>query len=110
VVLVEIAEGAHRGRGESVPYGRYGETIAGSMAEIESLRGDLEAGLGRRELERAMKPGAARNAIDCALWDLEAKQSGRSAAELAGVPPLQPVTTAYTLSLDTVDNMRIGRC
>ena len=105
VVLVEIAEGAHRGRGECVPYGRYGETSAGSIEEVESLRGKLEAGLGRRELQGAMKPGAARNALDCALWDLEAKQSGRSAAELAGLPTLQPVTTAYTLSLATVDNM-----
>lgn len=105
VVLVELADGPHRGRGECVPYGRYNETIAGSMAEIESLRGALEAGLDRRDLQGAMKAGAARNAVDCALWDLEAKQSDRSAAELAGLAPLQPVTTAYTLSLDTVDNM-----
>ena len=105
VVLVEIADGPHRGRGECVPYGRYDETIAGTMAEIDSLRGDLEAGLNRHDLQGAMKAGAARNAIDCALWDLEAKQGGHSAAKLAGLSPLLPVTTAYTLSLDSVENM-----
>ncbi|HEY7689231.1 MAG TPA: dipeptide epimerase, partial [Dongiaceae bacterium] len=88
VVSVEIAEGGHRGRGECVPYGRYGETIAGSIAEIEALRGDLERGLERRELQGRMKAGAARNAVDCALWDLEAKRAGRRASELAGLPAL----------------------
>jgi L-alanine-DL-glutamate epimerase-like enolase superfamily enzyme len=105
VVLVEIAEGAYRGRGECVPYGRYGETIATSVAEIESLRPALEAGLSRETLQNAMKPGAARNAVDCALWDLEAKQNGRRAATLAGLPALKPVTTAYTLSLGSVESM-----
>jgi L-alanine-DL-glutamate epimerase-like enolase superfamily enzyme len=105
VVSVEIAEGGHRGRGECVPYGRYGETIAGSIAEIEALRGDLERGLERRELQGRMKAGAARNAVDCALWDLEAKRAGRRASELAGLPALKPVTSAYTLSLGTVESM-----
>jgi L-alanine-DL-glutamate epimerase-like enolase superfamily enzyme len=105
VVLVEIADAAHRGRGECVPYGRYGETIATSIAEIESLRPALEAGLSRKDLQVRMKPGAARNAVDCALWDLEAKQSGQSASALAGLPALKPVTTAYTLSLGSVENM-----
>ena len=105
VVVVEIADGAHRGRGECVPYGRYGETIAKSIAEIESLREALEAGLSREALQNKMKPGAARNAVDCALWDLTAKQSGRSAAALAGLSALKPVTTAYTLSLGSVESM-----
>jgi L-Ala-D/L-Glu epimerase len=105
VVLVEIADGAHRGRGECVPYGRYGETIATSIAEIESLRPALEAGLSREALQSKMKPGAARNAVDCALWDLAAKQSGRGAAALAGLSALKPVTTAYTLSLGSVESM-----
>jgi L-alanine-DL-glutamate epimerase-like enolase superfamily enzyme len=105
VVLVEIADGAHRGRGECVPYGRYGETIAGAMVEIEAQRGALEKGLSRRDLQSAMKPGAARNGVDCALWDLEAKQSGQSVGKLAGLPALKPVTTAYTLSLGSVDSM-----
>jgi L-Ala-D/L-Glu epimerase len=105
VVLVEIADGSHRGRGECVPYGRYGETIAGSIAEIEALRGALEEGLSRPELQKAMQAGAARNAIDCALWDLEAKQSGRTAAELAGLPAPKAVTTAFTLGLGSVNSM-----
>lgn len=105
VVLVEIAEDAYRGRGECVPYGRYGETIATSIAEIESLRPALEAGLSREALQNKMQPGAARNAVDCALWDLEAKQNGCRAATLAGLPALKPVTTAYTLSLGSVESM-----
>jgi L-alanine-DL-glutamate epimerase-like enolase superfamily enzyme len=105
VVLVEIAEGTHRGRGECLPYERYGETVAKSIAELESLRAPLEAGLGRKELQDRVKSPAARNAVDCALWDLEAKQSGRSVAALAGLPALKPVTTAYTLSLGSVESM-----
>ena len=105
VVVVEIVDGAHRGRGECVPYGHYGETIANSIAAIESLRPALEAGLSREELQARMKPGAARNAADCALWDLAAKQSGRGAAALAGLSLLKPVTTAYTLSLSSVESM-----
>jgi L-alanine-DL-glutamate epimerase-like enolase superfamily enzyme len=108
VILVEIADGAHRGRGECMPYGRYGETIAKSMAEIESLRPALEAGLSREDLQLRMKPGAARNAVDCALWDLAAKLSGRRAAALAGLPALKPVTTAYTLSLGSVESMAVA--
>ena len=106
VVVVEIADGAHRGRGECVPYGRYSETVAKSITEIESLRPALEAGLSREDLQKKMKPGAARNAVDCAFWDLAAKQSGRSAAALAGLSALKPVTTAYTLSLGSVESMK----
>jgi L-alanine-DL-glutamate epimerase-like enolase superfamily enzyme len=105
VVLVEIGEGEHRGLGECVPYPRYGETVAGAIAAIEALRPRLEAGLDRAELQAALPAGAARNAVDCALWDLEAKRTGRPVVELAGLDALQPVTTAYTLSLDTVENM-----
>jgi L-alanine-DL-glutamate epimerase-like enolase superfamily enzyme len=105
VVTVEIAEGPHRGRGECVPYPRYGETIPAAIAAIEAARGAIEAGLDRAGLQAAMKPGAARNAVDCALWDLEAKRAGKSAAALAGLPPLKPAVTAYTLSLDSAENM-----
>ena len=105
VVVAEIRDGDHVGRGECVPYGRYGETIAGVIDGIERLRGALEAGLDRQALQSKLAAGAARNAVDCALWDLAAKQTGRSAAELANLPPPMPVTTAYTLSLDSVDNM-----
>jgi len=105
VVVVEIAEGAHRGRGECVPYPRYGESIEGAMAQIEALREELESGLDRAGLQQALPPGAARNAVDCALWDLESKRAGRRAWELAGLPRPQPTVTAYTLSLDTVEKM-----
>jgi L-alanine-DL-glutamate epimerase-like enolase superfamily enzyme len=102
VVVAEIGDGTHIGRGEAVPYRRYGETIEGVIAEIEAApfgSGDRDA------LRRAMKPGAARNAIDCALWDLEAKRKGVPAWRLAGLPRPGAVTTAYTISLDTPDAM-----
>lgn len=101
VVLVEARDGSALGRGECVPYPRYNETVAGALADIAALpRGTDRAGL-----QKAMKPGAARNAVDCALWDLEAKQSGIPAWKLAGVPEPQPVVTAYTLSLGDADAM-----
>jgi L-alanine-DL-glutamate epimerase-like enolase superfamily enzyme len=104
-VTARLEEGAHAGRGECVPYARYGETVEGVVAAIEALRPRLEAGLDRAELQSALPPGAARNAVDCALWDLEAKRAGTSVAALAGLPAPGPVTTAYTLSLDTVEAM-----
>jgi L-alanine-DL-glutamate epimerase-like enolase superfamily enzyme len=105
VVVVEIREGAHVGRGECVPYPRYSETIAGATAAIEALRPQIERGVDRPALQIALKAGAARNAVDCALWDLEAKIAGRPAWQLAGLAPPQPAITAYTLSLDSVENM-----
>jgi L-alanine-DL-glutamate epimerase-like enolase superfamily enzyme len=105
VVLVEIGEGEHIGHGECVPYPRYGETVPGAIDAIEALRPRLEAGMDRAELQAALPHGAARNAVDCALWHLEAKLAGLSVAELVGLDALQPVTTAYTVSLDTVENM-----
>ena len=105
-VLVEIRDGVAAGRGECVPYARYGETVDSVVASIEALRGELEAGLGREALAGAMAPGAARNAIDCALWDLEAKRTGRRAWESASEPSPGPVVTAYTLGLDEPDAMR----
>jgi L-alanine-DL-glutamate epimerase-like enolase superfamily enzyme len=105
VVVAELGAGKARGRGECVPYARYGETVASVTAAIEALRPQIEAGLTRAGLQVAMAPGAARNALDCAYWDLEAKTSGRRAAEIAGLPPLRPVTTAYTISIGTPDEM-----
>jgi len=105
VVTVTLAAGGVAGRGEAVPYARYGESVDGVIAAIENLRPRLAAGLDRLELQTAVPPGAARNAVDCALWDLAAKQAGRSVAALAGVPVPKPVTTAYTLSLDSVAAM-----
>ena len=105
VVLVEIADGAVAGRGECLPYPRYGETIDGAIAAIEEMRPQIEDGLGREALQTAMRPGAARNAVDCALWDLEAKHARRPAWQLAGLAQPRPATTAYTLSLGSIETM-----
>jgi len=99
VVTVELRDGGHRGRGECVPYARYGETADGVVAAIEAMRPLLRRGLDRAALQAAMPAGAARNALDCASWDLSAKQSGRRVHELAGLAVPQPVVTAYTISL-----------
>ena len=101
VITVTLARGEHAGRGEAVPYGRYGESIASVTNQINSVRDAVEAGMDRQALQSALPPGAARNAIDCALWDLEAKQAGVRAWTLAGLSRLDPVKTAYTISLDT---------
>ncbi|HET7847486.1 MAG TPA: N-acetyl-D-Glu racemase DgcA [Pseudolabrys sp.] len=100
VVVATLSDGIHRGRGECVPYARYGETVDDVLAAIEGLRPTIARGLGRTGLQTAMPPGAARNALDCAFWDLEARRSGRRVHELAGLPAPRPLTTAYTISLD----------
>jgi L-Ala-D/L-Glu epimerase len=105
VVVAEIRDGAHRGRGEAVPYARYGETVAGVLDQIEAVRGRIEAGAGRAELQGLMPPGAARNALDCALWDLEAKRAGVRAWTLAGRARLDPVKTCFTISLRSPEAM-----
>jgi L-alanine-DL-glutamate epimerase-like enolase superfamily enzyme len=99
VVVAELDDGAHRGRGECVPYGRYGETPDGIVAAIVAMRQPLRKGGGRAALQAAMPPGAARNALDCALWDLEAKKARQRAHQLAGLAAPTPRVTAYTLSL-----------
>jgi L-alanine-DL-glutamate epimerase-like enolase superfamily enzyme len=103
VVLVEVGDGPHRGRAECVPYKRYGETPEGVVADI--LRHD-GASLDRAALQGLMPAGAARNGLDCALWDLEAKCAGAPAWRLAGLAEPSPVTTCYTLSLGTPESMR----
>jgi L-alanine-DL-glutamate epimerase-like enolase superfamily enzyme len=105
VVVATIREAGFAGRGECVPYARYGETVETVTAAILAMAGPLATGIDRSMLRQAMPAGAARNAVDCALWDLEAKRSGRSAAEIAGLPRLEPVETAYTLSLASPDEM-----
>ena len=99
VVVAELSDGQARGRGECVPYARYGESIESVMTQINAMRPQLEAGLDRSALQTAMPPGAARNALDCALWDLEAKRRGRPVHEVAGLPAPHALTTAYTISL-----------
>ncbi len=105
VVVVTIREGAFEGRGECVPYPRYGESVEGVVQAIEPCRPAIAQGLDRADLQALLPPGAARNALDCALWDLEAKISGRNAAELAGLPPLHAVGTAFTISLAAPEEM-----
>lgn len=105
VVLVELRQSGSRGVGECVPYARYGETCASVTAQIESLRQAIQQGMDRVQLQQAMPPGAARNALDCALWDLQAKLSQKRAWELTGLPAPKPLVTAYTLSLDSPPNM-----
>jgi len=99
VVVAELSDGTHTGRGECVPYARYGETVEGVAAAIAGLRPALAGGLDRAALQRALPAGAARNALDCAFWDIEAKRAGRPAHVLAGLPPPRPLVTAYTISL-----------
>ncbi len=99
VIVAELSDGRHRGRGECVPYARYDESIDSVSAQIEAMRPRLTSGLTRTALQDAMPPGAARNALDCAFWDLEAKRAGLPVHELAGLPAPQPVTTAFTISL-----------
>ncbi len=99
VVTAELRDGIHRGRGECVPYARYGETPEGLVAAIEAMRPALRNGLDRAALQAAMPAGAARNALDCAYWDLNAKQTGRRVHELAGLATPKPLVTAYTISL-----------
>ena len=105
VVVAELSDGIHRGRGESVPYARYGETPDGIVAAIEAMRPALQQGLDRAALQRAMPAGAARNALDCAYWDVNAKQKGHRVHDLAGIPGVVPVTTAYTISLASAVEM-----
>lgn len=105
VVMAEIRDGNATGRGECVPYARYGESVEGVMATINSVRHVIVAGITREALQDLLPSGAARNALDCAMWDLEAKRTGRRAYDLAGLPAPLPVTTAYTISLDTPEAM-----
>jgi L-alanine-DL-glutamate epimerase-like enolase superfamily enzyme len=102
VLTVRVTRGGVTGWGECVPYARYGETLGSVTAQIESLPQDIT----RDALQGALPAGAARNAVDCALWDLEAKQSGRRVWQLAGLPKPGPEIVTYTLSLDTPENMR----
>jgi len=108
VLTVEISSEGCKGRGECVPYPRYGESIESVTRQIEWMANELthlEPAMNRAVLAERMPAGAARNALDCALWDLEAKRSGRAVWEIAGIAPPKPVVTAYTLSLDKPQRM-----
>ncbi|MBX5150502.1 dipeptide epimerase [Rhizobium lentis] len=99
VISCEVTEEGAQGHGECVPYRRYGETMESVLAQIEAARPLIESGISRDDLLSAMPPGAARNAVDCALWDLEAKRTGQTVAARLGLTALKPLTTAYTISL-----------
>lgn len=105
VVVVELKDGDYTGWGECVPYARYGETVDGVTEALSGLQSAVSDGMTRQDVQAVLKPGAARNALDCAFWDLDAKRSGTSAWELAGLSAPGPLVTAYTLSLDTPENM-----
>ncbi|MGD9916747.1 MAG: N-acetyl-D-Glu racemase DgcA [Paenirhodobacter sp.] len=102
VLTVKVSRGGITGWGECVPYARYGESLESVTAQIEAL----PEGITRAALQDALPPGAARNAVDCALWDLEAKSAGARAWQLAGLAAPRPEVTCFTLSLDTPENMR----
>lgn len=106
VVTVEVARDGLTGRGEGVPYARYGESVDGALAEIATARAAIETGATRDDLQTLMAPGAARNAVDCALWDLEAKSAERAVTDLLGLPPVAATATAMTVGLDTPEAMR----
>ena len=104
-VVATIRDGEAAGRGECTPYARYGETVDSTRAAIEDVAPALAESPDRATLARLLPPGAARNALDCALWDLEAKQAGKRAWTLAGIAMPDSITTAYTLSADTPEAM-----
>ncbi len=103
VVVVTVSDGKHIGQGEGVPIKRYKQNIASVLADIESFKSVHD--LDRFKLPQLLPPGAARNALDCALWDLEAKRSGKRVWELAGIPIVPEVETSFTISLDSPEKM-----
>jgi L-alanine-DL-glutamate epimerase-like enolase superfamily enzyme len=106
VVTATLSDGGFSGRGECVPYPRYGETAESVIALVRSVAIDLDNGLDRIALQDRLPPGAARNALDCAFWDLEAKRTGTPAWRLAGLAEPRPAATAYTISLGEPEAMR----
>lgn len=105
VVRVTLERDGVSGQGECVPYARYGETLEGVAADIKAQKAAIEGGATRADIQALMPAGAARNAVDCAFWDLEAKLSGKPAWQLAGLSQPQPLVTAYTLSLGEPEAM-----
>ena len=105
VVTVTVTDGDVIGRGEAIPYPRYGENVAGALESIEQVRLLVERDGGRDELLHALPAGAARNAVDCALWDLEARLSGRTVADMMGRPAPAPVASALTVTIDEPEAM-----
>jgi len=106
VVVVELRQGEYVGRGECVPYARYDESIESVLAELAPLAVKIENGLTRQQMQSLLPAGAARNALDCAYWDLECKKSGQRIWEYLSIAKPKPLVTAFTLSLDTPEKMK----
>jgi L-Ala-D/L-Glu epimerase len=104
VIVVTVCDGPHTGHAEAVPCKRYGETVASTIAQLEQIFAKGEK-IDRQQVQKLLPAGAARNALDCALWDLEAKASGKRAWELANIKIVDAVETAFTISLDTPEEM-----
>jgi len=105
VVVAHVRDGDLVGRGECVPYPRYGESVDGVVSTLEGLADAVAEGLDRELLQERLPAGAARNALDCALWDLAAKRARQRVWELVGLPAPEPVVTAFTISLDVPETM-----
>ena len=105
VVVAELSDVEARGRGEAVPLARFGESTDSVVAALEAMKAAVFSGLSRDTLQQAMPPGAARNALDCAFWDMDAKRAYRSVADLAGLGAAAPILTALTIAFDAPDKM-----
>jgi L-Ala-D/L-Glu epimerase len=105
VIVATVGDGRNTGRGEGVPYAHYGESVASTLAQIEELRSKSAAGLDRHQIQTLLPAGAARNALDCALWDFEAKSAGQRAWELMNLPIIKEIETSFTVSLDEPEAM-----
>jgi len=108
VITVVLEQDGATGRGEGVPYARYGESVESALAAIEQVRNAVEAGADRAQLAMLLAPGAARNALDCAMWDLEVRRSGRSVAAMIGAPEPARLASALTVGLDTPMAMAVA--
>ena len=108
VVVVELQQEQHIGRGECVPYAHYGESIESVIAELALLKEKIEAGLTREQIQSLLPAGAARNALDCAYWDLACKKSGQRIWQQLEITEPTPLITAFTLSLDTPEKMKLA--
>jgi L-Ala-D/L-Glu epimerase len=105
VVVVTLEKDGARGWGECVPYRHYGESVESVLAAVESCRAEIERGFGHDDLPRLLAPKAAQNALDCALWDLEAKLAGRPVWQLLGLAEPKPLVTAFTISVGPIAQM-----
>lgn len=106
VVVATVSDGRHAGRGEALPYPRYGESVDSVIAQAAPLADAVGRGLDRHRLRDLLPPGAACNALDCALWDLEARRQGVPVTDLLGLPgDLPALASAQTISMDTPSNM-----